>query len=327
MRITNKMLSNNFLRDMNVNLRNLSKLQEQRTSGKEFKRPSDDPFRVARSMQLHTEQAINEQYKKNITDTINWLDVTDTSLKQASGVLDRIHQLVISAGNAAYGETERGAVKDEINQKVSELSQILNANFDGKYVFGGTRVTSKPLETTEVDGNKVLNYSKRGGGTLDPTADKEEYAMIGEKLKTEISQGVILDYNVTATEIMKFKKKDGTDGDLMVVLKNITDHLDSKPDEKTAKEALLGTDLQDIKDAMENILKIRSEVGAKQNRTDSAKEKNVDQTLSLKAILSETEDIDITEKTMEFAIAQTVYVASLQTSAKVLQPSLMDYLR
>ncbi|WP_142414791.1 flagellar hook-associated protein FlgL [Hathewaya massiliensis] len=327
MRITNKMLSNNFLRDMNVNLRNLSKLQEQRTSGKEFKRPSDDPFRVARSMQLHTEQAINEQYKKNITDTINWLDVTDTSLKQASGVLDRIHQLVISAGNAAYGETERGAVKDEINQKVSELSQILNANFDGKYVFGGTRVTSKPLETTEVDGNKVLNYSKRGGGTLDPTADKEEYAMIREKLKTEISQGVILDYNVTATEIMKFKKKDGTDGDLMVVLKNITDHLDSKPDEKTAKEALLGTDLQDIKDAMENILKIRSEVGAKQNRTDSAKEKNVDQTLSLKAILSETEDIDITEKTMEFAIAQTVYVASLQTSAKVLQPSLMDYLR
>lgn len=327
MRITNKMLSNNFLRDMNVNLRNLSKLQEQRTSGKEFKRPSDDPFRVARSMQLHTEQAINEQYKKNITDTINWLDVTDTSLKQASGVLDRIHQLVISAGNAAYGETERGAVKDEINQKVSELSQILNANFDGKYVFGGTRVTSKPLETTEVDGNKVLNYSKRGGGTLDPTADKEEYAMIGEKLKTEISQGVILDYNVTATEIMKFKKKDGTDGDLMVVLKNITDHLDSKPDEKTAKEALLGTDLQDIKDAMENILKIRSEVGAKQNRMDSAKEKNTDQTLNLKEILSETEDIDITEKTMEFAIAQTVYVASLQTSAKVLQPSLMDYLR
>lgn len=327
MRITNKMLSNNFLRDMNVNLRNLSKLQEQRTSGKEFRRPSDDPFRVARSMQLHTEQAINEQYKKNITDTINWLDVTDTSLKQASGVLDRIHQLVISAGNAAYGETERGAVKDEINQKVSELSQILNANFDGKYVFGGTRVTSKPLETTEVDGNKVLNYSKRGGGTLDPTADKEEYAMIGEKLKTEISQGVILDYNVTATEIMKFKKKDGTDGDLMVVLKNITDHLDSKPDEKTAKEALLGTDLQDIKDAMENILKIRSEVGAKQNRMDSAKEKNTDQTLNLKEILSETEDIDITEKTMEFAIAQTVYVASLQTSAKVLQPSLMDYLR
>lgn len=327
MRITNKMLSNNFLRDMNVNLRNLSKLQEQRTSGKEFRRPSDDPFRVARSMQLHTEQGINEQYKKNITDTINWLDVTDTSLKQASGALDRIHQLVISAGNAAYGDTERGAIKDEINQKVSELSQILNANFDGKYVFGGTRVTSKPLETTEVDGNKVLNYSKRGGGTLDPTADKEEYAMIGEKLKTEISQGVILDYNVTATEIMKFKKKDGTDGDLMVVLKNITDQLDSKPDEKTAKEALLGTDLQDIKDAMENILKIRSEVGAKQNRMDSAKEKNTDQTLNLKEILSETEDIDITEKTMEFAIAQTVYVASLQTSAKVLQPSLMDYLR
>lgn len=327
MRITNKMLSNNFLRDMNVNLSNLNKLQEQRTSGKEFRRPSDDPFRVARAMQLHTEQNINAQYKKNITDTINWLDVTDTSLKQVSGVLDRIHQLVISAGNPTYKETENGAVKDEINQKISELSQILNANFDGKYVFGGTRVTHKPLEIEEVDKNNVLRYSKRGGGTLDPTADKQEYATIEDKLKTEISQGVILDYNVTATEVMKFQKKDGTDGDLMELLKNITTHLDSKPDEKTAKDSLLGTDLQDIKSAMENVLKIRSQVGARQNRLDSAKDKNIDQTLNIKEILSATEDIDITEKTMEFAIAQNVYVASLQTSAKVLQPSLMDYLR
>jgi len=44
-------------------------------------------------------------------------------------------------------------------------------------------------------------------------------------------------------------------------------------------------------------------------------------------ILSANEDIDLVEKTMEYATMQTIYMASLQTSAKVLQPSLIDYLR
>ena len=56
------------------------------------------------------------------------------------------------------------------------------------------------------------------------------------------------------------------------------------------------------------------------------KARNVDQNFNMTEILSKTEDIDITEKTMEYATMQTIYMASLQTSAKVLQPSLLDYL-
>jgi len=59
---------------------------------------------------------------------------------------------------------------------------------------------------------------------------------------------------------------------------------------------------------------------------DSAQEKNEDSNFNMTEILSKNEDIDITEKTMEFAVMQTVYMASLQTSAKVIQPSLLDYL-
>jgi flagellar hook-associated protein 3 FlgL len=60
---------------------------------------------------------------------------------------------------------------------------------------------------------------------------------------------------------------------------------------------------------------------------ESAQARNVDANFNMTEILSRTEDIDITEKTMEYATMQTIYVASLQTSAKVLQPSLLDYLR
>ncbi|WP_373898284.1 flagellar hook-associated protein FlgL [Haloimpatiens sp. FM7315] len=561
MRVTNKMLSNNFLRDMNVNLQNLKTLQEQMTSGKEIRRPSDNPFKVARSMQLHTQINSNKQYNENIKDTINWLDVTDTSLDQMGEVFKRVKELLVSAGNGGYGENELAAIKDEINEKVSEFSQILNTNFDGKYIFGGTRATTKPtmiqggssfsgaVETNSLDfsgeeslvesdgklkedinfelqfdvdrngtisateketitlskgtkisniqdlanklnnkidtssktwlkdkvridvsnnrlkvvnendnGNlnkfivkskellidgeatsinepssKVINvstlgslsgdldielgfnvntkkitlhnteniknlsdlagkindeintssedwlrgkvkvvtdlannnlkfvnisdsattfkvkadklgikqesdityspnnsqntrimYNKKGDGEL---VDGNELNQIGEKLKVEISQGVIIDYNVTARDVMEYNGKD-----LRNVLNDIVNHLDYKKEDgvtedKDSVKKLINDDLVNIEDALKNILKIRSEVGAKQNSMDSAKSKNEDQNFNMKEILSKTEDIDITEKTMEFATAQTVYISSLTTSAKVLQPTLIDYIR
>lgn len=467
MRVTNKMLSNSFLRDMSNNISKLQTLQQQMTSGKEIRKPSDDPFKVARAMQLHTDINANKQYKENINDAINWLDVTDTSLGQAGNVLKRIHELLISAGNAGYSDKERRAIKDEINEKVGEFSQILNTNFDGKYVFGGSRGTTKPvsveggveyknakaisIDTSNIEswkkkitfednnsksvtidltkvslknnksnisdlareinnqlenksvntnniplkavanmkdntimlvytdeddaneltlksvldkddngstvdgisvndkvniaevinkGNTELSYYRKGGGKLHTNAssgteDAYQYNMIGQKLKTEISQGVTMNYNVTATEILEFKNEKGESKKLMDIFKSITNHLDGKNADGTEVgngdtdpvKALTDSDLKDIKDAISNLLKVRSEVGAKQNRMDSAKDKNIEESFNMTEILSKTEDIDITEKTMQYATMQTVYIASLQTSAKVLQPSLMDYLR
>ena len=84
--------------------------------------------------------------------------------------------------------------------------------------------------------------------------------------------------------------------------------------------------LSAIDDVITNLLKTRSEVGAKQNRMESAQQKNEDENFNMTDILSQTEDIDFTQKTIEFSMAQTVYTASLQVSAKVLPPSLLDYL-
>ncbi|CAM2810265.1 flagellar hook-associated protein FlgL [Hathewaya histolytica] len=334
MRITNKMLSNNFLRDLSVNINNFNKINEQVTSKKEFRRPSDDPFKVARAMQLHTDININKQYNKNIKDTINYLNVTDTALGQGVDVLKRINELLVSAGDAPYGSGERSAINDEIKQKVDEFGQILNTNFDGKYVFGGSRGTTKPIEVIKENGKIELKYFKKEGGHLDLSKpeDLEQFNTLNQKLKMEISQGVVLDYNATSIEVMQFKTDKGEERDLMKIFKSITNHLDGKDsdgtaDSKDAIDKLLTDDLEGIKDSISNLLKIRSEVGAKQNRMDSAKEKNDEQNFNLKEILSNTEDIDVTEKSIEFNIAYAVLISTLQASAKVIQPSLLDFLR
>jgi flagellar hook-associated protein 3 FlgL len=316
MRVTNKMLSDNFLTDMRTNLENMQKLQQQMTSGKEISKPSDDPAKVAKAMQLTTDINSNKQYNQNITDTSNWLDTTDTALGQAGNVVQNIRQLLVSAGNAAYGSSELQSIKDEINQRVDELTQILNTNYNGKYIFGGTNTTKKPVQTTtDASGNSTIAYN------LDPS-DPNNLSKINSKMNVEISQGVTMAYNVTAGDVLNFTNESGNACDLNSIMQNITNHLNS-----SNTSQLTGQDLQDITDTMNNILKVRSQVGAKQNRMENASSKNSDETNNMTTILSKTEDIDITEKTMQYATLQTVYTASLQTSARVIQPSLLDYLK
>ncbi len=324
MRVTNKMLSNSFLTDMRSNLENMQTLQQQMTSGKEIRKPSDDPARVARAMQLHTDINANNQYKTNINDTINWLDTTDTALGQAGNVLQKVRELLVSAGNAAYGSGERQSIKDEINQRIDQFAQIMNTNYDGSYIFGGSRGTDKPMSTIKVGDNMQLQYNNAADSLGNPNT--VEIGKINKRLFVEISQGVTMDYNVTAGDIVQFRTENSTDDkadNLIDLFKNIVNHLDNAAD--TSK--LTNGDLTDVTDAINNLLKVRSQVGAKQNRMDSAKDKNEDETANLTSVLSRTEDIDITEKTMQYATLQTVYMASLQTSAKVLQPTLLDYLR
>ncbi|NOH16426.1 flagellar hook-associated protein FlgL [Clostridium cochlearium] len=316
MRVTNRMLANNFLTDMTTNLNNLQTLQQQLTSGKEIRRPSDDPLKVARAMQLHSEIGVNKQYNENIKDTLSWLEQTDTALGQLGDQSQRIRELLVSAGDIAYGTDERKKINDEIKEIIGQMSQTLNASFDGRFIFGGTRGTAKPVNVK--DGKLV--YADRFGNEMTNAEN-----IMGEKLVTEISQGVRVEYNITSVDVIEFKDNKGNDRDLRKILEDIVKHLDSDKDDDIKK--ITNEDLEALDAVMDNILKLRSQAGAKGNRMESALDKNKEENFNLTEILSKTEDIDLVEKTMEYAVAISVYMASLQTSARVLQPTLMDYVR
>lgn len=309
MRITHGVMVSSFLGDMNTNLNGLNKIQRQLNTGKVFSRPSDDPFRVARSMQMYSEINANKQYNTNIQDTINWMDTTDTALSNGTKCLQRIRELMVSAGNAAYGSSELTAIEEEINERVAEFGQILNTSFDGKYIFGGKDGASKPINVDNSTGQNSINIS----------GDED---IISQSLKVEISSGVMVDYSVNAVEVLKFKDKDGNDVNTMDVFNDILKNLSSIDD----KDKVTGENLEQIDKVIGNMLSISSKVGTIQNRMESAKELNSAQNENLTEILSGNEDIDYMEKSMEMAVAQTIYVASLQTSSKVLQPSILDFL-
>lgn len=323
MRVTNSMLSKSFLRDLNRNQSNLKKINSQLASGKEISRPSDDPYKVARSMQLNSDIKAATQYNENIKDTTNWLDTTDTALQQLENSFQRIRELMVSGGNAAYGSDEKKAIKDEINEKVNEIAQILNTNFDGKYIFGGTKVNSKPVavQADGTTGNNKLYYSSSDGTIIADPSTSNEMEMLASGLIVEISQGVTMKYNVSSTEILEFGEG-ANKVNVMNLLTDITNSLDSEDSSEVT-----GNLLSQMDSTISNLLKIMSEVGAKQNRMEAAATQNEDQILNLKDVLSKTEDIDFAEKTIEATVAQTVYMASLQVSARIIQPTLLDFLR
>jgi flagellar hook-associated protein 3 FlgL len=329
-RVTNSMMSKSFLRDLNRNQSYMKTINNQLTSGKEISRPSDNPYKVARSMQLSSDIATSNQYNENIKDTTNWLDTTDTALQQLEKSMQRVRELMVSSGNAAYGSDEKKAIKDEINEKINEMSQILNTTFDGKYIFGGTKVNSKPVIVNEEStGNNKIYLSDKDGVKIDlnnlDTIGTNQVNMIKSSLDVEVSQGVTMKYNVSATEILVFKDKNGKEVNLMNLLGDITNNLDS-PDADISNQ-VINENLTDVDSGISNMLKIMAEVGAKQNRMESALTQNDEQIYNIKDILSQTEDIDFAEKTIEATVAQSVYMAALQVSARIVQPSLLDFLR
>lgn len=296
MRITNKVLSQGYLTDLNRNLQNMRKFQEQLASGKEIRRPSDDPFKVARSMELNTSLKANERYKENVDEALGWLETADSALGQFTDVLHRIKELTIAGGNATYSSTELDAVKKEMMQLKEQLVQIGNTVFDGRYIFNGDETTQIPF------GN--------GGSISYPNTNG---------LKKEFAPGIVLDIGITSRNLCcDTIDPPGTDN-VFVTVQNIINDLNSGISPVNH--------LDKLSQHLDDTLRLRGEVGAKTNRIETMSERTSEENFNMTELLSKTEDIDFAEKIMQYSVMESVYTASLQTGAKILQPSLLDFLR
>lgn len=292
MRITNRALVKGYLSDLNTNLQNMRKLQEQLSSGREIRRPSDDPFRVARTMELSTGISLNERYQKNIDEGIGWLETSEIALGQMGDVIQRIRELTVQGGNGSYNEAQRNPIKLEIEQLKEQLIQIGNTAYEGRYIFGGDKTTNPP-------------FIKENG----------EIKYIGSEnnLLREFSQGVTMGIGVSGNSF----------NNLFVSKDNVVDKIINKLNNNESPDGILG----ELDSAFDGILNLRAEVGAKSQRLKAMKEKNDEETFNMTELLSKTADIDIAEKVMQYKVMESVYTASLQTGAKILQPSLLDFLR
>ncbi len=306
MRITNNILSDGFLINLSKNLNQLNKLNEQTTSGKAVSRPSDNPILVGKIMSLDNNILQNVQYNSNIKDTLGWVHTQDAALKDASDALKRVRDLVIYGANGSLAEEDRLAIREEVVNQIDHLEDILNTNFDGRYIFAGQRTTEKPFK---VGDDLIINYE---------VGDNND-----KNISREIATGVTVDLITDGNKLINIEG--ANNNNLGSLLKDIVDDLETGGTDSINK--LANEHLSDMDKHLDNILKVRTHIGAIDNRLQAAEDRNEAENLNLKEVLSEKADVDVVEKYMESVILSTVYQASLSAGAKILQPSLLDFVR
>lgn len=132
-RITQNMMNQSLLSNLQVNYSKLDKIQQQISSGKKITKPSDDPVVAVRTM--FYKSTLNEinQYRNNASDATSWLQTTDDALDQVTQVLQRIRELTVKAGNDTNDTGALKAISDEIKQLSEQLADVANVQFSLNY--------------------------------------------------------------------------------------------------------------------------------------------------------------------------------------------------
>jgi flagellar hook-associated protein 3 FlgL len=292
-RVTEGSIHTRVLANLQRNMAQSAKIQEQLSSGKQLNRPSDSPTGTITSMELRGEVRSVQQHSRNADDGIGWLSTLDNALMQSSSLVNKVRDLTVQGLNSGSTTAQsREALALEVDNIKQSLIGHANATYMGRPVFGGT-----------TSGDVAYNSDGSYAGDT------------GQVMRTV---GANVKIRVDANGPDAFGS--GPD-QLFAVLQGISDNL--RRNDTTA----LSGNLKSLDGAGEVLKGALSDVGSRYNRVAQMRESAQDRMLTLNSQLSDIEDVDLPKTIMDMQLQQTAYQAALAAAAKVIQPSLIDYLR
>lgn len=292
------MMSDNFLCDLTAARMRLAKAQAQLSSGKRLKFPSDDPVGAGVALRLRSSLVEVGQYQKNTKEALNWLDVTETALGSAVSILQRARELAVYGANGTLPQSSLEAIAAEVDQLLDHLVQVANTTYGPRYVLGGHKTMAAPFTLNLLPVPQVV-YNGDGG-----------------MIVREIGVGISTTINVPGDEVFI------NNGDSFDALIGLAQDLRAG-DTVNISQVRVG----ELDQCIDWVLAVWSRVGAERNRLELTDDrlKNID--LSLSSLLGETEDVDFARAFMELNIEENAYRTALATGARIIQPSLVDFLR
>ncbi len=265
MRVTQQMMHQNSVRNMNQNLSRFEKTNSQVSTGKLMERPSDNPNGVSKAMNIKSTIAANEQYARNTDEAKLWMNETDQTISSMTSMMQRVRELAVQGSNGTSTTSDREAMAGEIDQLTEQLTQFADAKVNGQPLFGAAKSFT-------------------------------------------IGEGLNIKANATSDEVL---------GDTIAVLGNLSASL----------RAGTGVDLDAIEGGMDRMLAVQAEIGARTNRVEANEIRLKEHTFEISNVLSKLEDVDYAEAIIRLKSEESIYQASLSASAKIMQTSLMDFLR
>jgi flagellar hook-associated protein 3 FlgL len=291
-RVTNLTMSANAQRTLQFQQARLADLQDKASSLNKISRPSDDPAATAQSLATRSLQAANAQYGRNIDDGNTWLTAADSALEQATNVMQRVKDLTVQAGNGSLPQSGKDAIANELDALNKDLVSIANSKHLGRNIFAGNSDADQIYKGTPpaLDGLPISQVDRRISATQTVRVDADGKAIFGS------GTGSVFD----------------TISKLAVDLRAGKDNAPwSGP----------------VDEAFKSIVNGRAEIGTRQAQLQRAGNVNTELEASLDAQRTGIEKADLGSVIMDLKLQETNYQVALAATAKVLQPTLMDFLR
>lgn len=156
MRITNKIMQDNSLYNINSNKISQNNLSTQMSTQKKINRPSDDPVIAIRSLRLRSSVSqISQYYEKNVPDAESWIKVTEDALSTVTEVVTDLVKQATKAANSDLKSDDLDIIIQNMEALEEEVYSTGNVDYAGRYVFTGFR-TDTPLTFMK---NEEISYS------------------------------------------------------------------------------------------------------------------------------------------------------------------------
>ena len=288
----------------------MSKYQDQMNSGKVINRPSDDPVVAVKGMGYRVDLDKNVQYQRNMREAHTWLDSTDESLDQVGSVLIRVKELIVQAANDTNTSEDRQKINEEIQQIKGHLRDLGNTKIGENYIFTGIFTNSSLFDENGIDSDTAI------------TQDGLE-----KSIEINVFDGIKIQVNTPGVEV--FQKVDDFMGELDTILSstNATSEQISAALGATIGTGVGTTTIPGLDELTEQVLQIRASVGAKQNRLELMENRLQVQEINVTKQKSLNEDTDYAKTITEMVTAESIHQASLSVGAKIIQQTLVDFIR
>jgi len=311
-RVTHSMIQRTALSDLARARSRLAQTQEQASSGLRVNRPSDDPVAARAATLLRAALAATEQYDRNATQTRARVEVTETALADSVDTLVRARELALQGANGTFDAVARREIAAEVEALHGRLLTHANARAASGHVFGGYS-------------SDVAPFSAAGPFVTGSPSPLVSFVGDTGEIEIEIDEGVRVRATLNGQRVF-LGDADGNASpdagreDLFDVLGDLRDALVN--DDPAAVAATLDR----IDRGLEQLGVERTAIGAVDGQLRQWQDALARRKLELDGRLSDTEDADTAAVFSNLVTQEASLQASLQATARLLQPTLLEFL-
>jgi flagellar hook-associated protein 3 FlgL len=296
MRIATRTLFDTMERRIQQLTEGLNTVNEKLSSQKKINRPSDSPVGTVTAIGYRNLMSQLDQYGRNLNTGKSWMDSSETAISLSQDVVTRAKEIAVQMANGTQSAATRSSVAQEVGHLLDQTISLANTRVGGKYIFAGYRTGTPPFVKFNNGAIDTAQYTG-DGNDFQVAIGKDETLAVGRN-----GQAVFMDSTLFNTL-----------GGLKLALET--------NDVTGIQQSLDGLD-----GALDHFNDQLADVGARANRLETRQDILQTMTLDFKEQLSEVEDADIAQMSIELKQVEMAYQAALMTTARVGNLSLTNYM-